>query len=85
MRHAYSRLKKADPQAARTWDDAVWELQKGDHYLLVLFGNVRSDLVPTQRLFGWSFWNLLGISILILAVGLIVFVSMLHRADSLPH
>ena len=34
MRHACARLKKEDPSSARSWDEAVEELSKGDHYLL---------------------------------------------------
>jgi hypothetical protein len=67
----------------RTWDEAVQELRKGDHYLLVLL-----DVTPIIRFspnrgfFGWSFWKLLGIEILILVVGIIVFAVMLHRTES---
>ena len=37
-----------------------------------------------QSLFGWSFWKMLGIGILILVIGIIVFAAMLHHADSGP-
>ncbi|MGA2301130.1 MAG: hypothetical protein ABSG77_10620 [Candidatus Acidiferrum sp.] len=84
MRHAYTRLKKEDPLAARTWDESIQELSKGDHYLLVLFGNARSDLAPSQKLFGWSFWKLLGIGILILVIGMVVWVVVVHNAESGP-
>jgi hypothetical protein len=84
IRHAYARLKEENPQSVRTWDEAVQELRKGDHYLLVLLGNAPVDHFPGQKLFGWSFWKLLGISLLILVVAMVVFVAILHRADSLP-
>ena len=38
LRHAYKRLRKENPQDARTWDQAVHTLRQGDHYLLVLWG-----------------------------------------------
>jgi hypothetical protein len=37
LQHAYQRLKAKDPEAKRTWDEAVRELRKGDHYFLVLW------------------------------------------------
>ena len=36
IRHAHARLKTENSSSARTWDQAVAELNKGDHYLLVL-------------------------------------------------
>jgi hypothetical protein len=36
MRHAHNRLKKENPLAAKTWDAAIRQLQKGDHYILAL-------------------------------------------------
>jgi hypothetical protein len=38
LNHAYARLRKEDPERARNWQAAVRELQKGDHYLLILLG-----------------------------------------------
>ena len=48
MRHAHARLKKENSSSARTWDEAVAELNKGDHYLLVLLDH------------GPGKWQLLG-------------------------
>ncbi len=36
MHHAYVRIKKENPEAARQWSEAIRQLSKGDHYLLVL-------------------------------------------------
>ena len=36
LRHAYARIKKENPGAARQWNEAIQELGKGDHYILVL-------------------------------------------------
>ena len=33
--HAYARLTKDRPEVASYWDEAIQELEKGDHYLLV--------------------------------------------------
>jgi hypothetical protein len=38
LEHARQRLRKEDPERARDWDEAVGELMKGDHYILVLLG-----------------------------------------------
>jgi hypothetical protein len=37
LQHAYQRLKANEPEAKRTWDEAVRALRKGDHYFLVLW------------------------------------------------
>jgi hypothetical protein len=84
LRHARARLKKENPSSARTWDEAVQELCTGDHYLLVLLDHAPIGYAPSQRLFGWSFWKLLGAGILILVIGMVVFVIMLHYVDSGP-
>ncbi len=84
MRHAYSRLKKDDPLATRTWDDSIQELSKGDHYLLILSGNVQSVLTPGQKLFGWSFWKLLGIGLLLLVIAMVAWLAVIHNAESGP-
>jgi len=36
LQHAYARIKKENPEAARQWSEAILELRKGDHYILVL-------------------------------------------------
>jgi hypothetical protein len=33
---AYKRLRKENPDGVRKWDEAVRELKKGDHYILVV-------------------------------------------------
>src|SRR5215472_10863879 len=38
MHHAHSRIKKENPEAARQWKEAIRELSKGDHYILILCG-----------------------------------------------
>src|SRR5579859_1740779 len=38
MHSAYTRIKKENPESTRRWNDALKELRKGDHYLLVLWG-----------------------------------------------
>lgn len=84
LRHAYARLKKENPSSARTWDEAVQDLRKGDHYLLVFLDDAPIGYASNQSLFGWSFWKLLGIGILILVIGIVVFAAVLHHADSGP-
>lgn len=37
LHHAYRRVKQEGPQVAKQWDQAMRALQKGDHYLLVLW------------------------------------------------
>ena len=38
LEHARERLRKEDPERTRHWDEAVGELLKGDHYIMVLLG-----------------------------------------------
>ena len=35
LRHAYARIKKENPEATRQWNEAILELRKGDHYILI--------------------------------------------------
>jgi hypothetical protein len=37
LHRAYARVKKENPQTARTWNGSIGILRKGDHYLLVLW------------------------------------------------
>jgi len=45
LHHAHARIKKENPQAARQWNQAIKVLNKGDHYLSVLW----SENSPTER------------------------------------
>jgi len=83
LRNAYKRLKQENPSSASTWDEAVQELRKGDHYLLVLLNDTPS-ISPRVGISRWSFWKLLGVSFLVLVVGLIAVVVLLHQMDSMP-
>jgi hypothetical protein len=59
MHHAYKRLRKEGSSALRTWDDAIRRLKRGDHYLIVLWGERPGS--HTTELIG------LGIGLFILA------------------
>lgn len=83
MRRAHARLKEENTSLASTWDEAVQELRKGDHYLLVLLGDTSGQLL-SPPLSSWSFWKLLGVALLVLVLSMILFVVMFHRADSVP-
>ena len=37
LHRAYARLKKENPEGARTWDESFRILRKRDHYILVLW------------------------------------------------
>jgi hypothetical protein len=83
MRRAHARLQEENPSLATIWDEAVEELRKGDHYLLVLLGGT-SGQFQSPPLSSWSLWKLLGVALLVLVLGMIFFVVMLHHADSVP-
>ena len=79
MRHAHARRKKENSSSVRTWDEAVAERNKGDHYLLVLLDHDKSkwqllDARSSTALFGTTFWKVLGIGLLVLILGMTVFV-----------
>lgn len=42
LHHAYKRLKAENSEGRHYWDEAISTLEKGDHYLLVLWGQSRS-------------------------------------------
>ena len=67
MHHAHSRVKK-NPEAARKWKEAIRQLSKGDHYILVLCneGLYRVTGASTERPPHDSL-KLLGASILVAA------------------
>jgi hypothetical protein len=48
MHHAHSRIKKENPEAASKWNEAIRELSKGDHYILILCGE-GFDAVQVSR------------------------------------
>jgi hypothetical protein len=52
MQHAYKRLGIEDPSGQRTWDDAIRQLKRGDHYLLVMWGQRPGIHAP--ELVGWG-------------------------------
>jgi hypothetical protein len=85
MAHAYSRLKKENPQSVRAWDEAVQELRKGDNYILLLLRDSQNEVITSQKLFGPAFWKVLGLSVFLLVVALVVLVIMMHNAESGPH
>ena len=41
LHRAYARVKKENPETARTWNESVRILKKGDHCILVLWGVLR--------------------------------------------
>ena len=64
VHRAYTRLKKEAPEKARIWNEAVRELEKGDHYFLVMW-----DMNPPSE-------SGLGDSLKLLGAGLFVAVSL---------
>jgi hypothetical protein len=84
MAHAYSRIKKENPQSVRAWNEAVLELRKGDHYILLLLRDSSNDAATNQKLFSRSFWKMLGLSVFLIVVALAVIAVMMHNAESGP-
>jgi len=57
LHNACKRLKKDDSQSAKRWDQAIRELRKGDHYLLVLWSSAPGGARPPHdqlKLFAWA-------------------------------
>jgi hypothetical protein len=64
LHRAYARVKKENPETARTWNESIRILKKGDHYILVLWGVLRPPydnlkLISTAFLvvafFAWNY------------------------------
>lgn len=67
---AYKRLRKENADAAQTWDAAIKELKRGDHYILIMW---RERLVAVNG--PWGFWKTMGASlILVVAILTLMFV-----------
>ena len=73
MRHAHSRIKKENPEAAQRWKEAIKELSKGDHYILILCGEGlgQVQMPPTERP-PYDSLKLLGTALLV-AAGMLMF------------
>jgi hypothetical protein len=63
LHHAHARVKKENPETTRRWSDAIRTLNKGDHYLSVLW-----NLQPTGERPPYDSLKLLGSAILIVLV-----------------
>lgn len=68
---AYNRLKEENSGAVETWDQAIRELKKGDHYILVMWAERRIAARP------WGFWKTMGASfvLVIVLIGLMAIVD----------
>jgi len=64
MHHAYQRIRKENPETAGRWKEAIKQLSKGDHYLLVLEGPNYSKEHPQERP-PYDSLKLLGTAILV--------------------
>lgn len=73
MHHAHSRIKKENPEAAHRWKEAIEELSKGDHYILILC-NEGLDFTPkvSAERPPYDSLKLLGAAMLV-AAGMFVF------------
>jgi hypothetical protein len=67
MAHAYRQLKKDNPSAVQTWDEAIKLLRKGDHYILVLW-----DLRTAVERPPYDTLKLLGSALLVIIVLLVL-------------
>lgn len=63
LHHAYSRLKKEEPEKRDLWDQAMAMLKRGDHYLLVLWRAEPQSDHPTR-----DFFRNVGIGVIIAVV-----------------
>ena len=68
---AYNRLKEEGSTAVQTWDEAIKELEKGDHYILVMWAERRIAARP------WGFWKTMGASF-VLVVALFVLMAIVN-------
>jgi len=72
MHHAYARVRKEGGTALQTWDDAIRRVKRGDHYLLVMWG--QRPGIHGAELIGLA----IGIFLLVALVGLRRIASRFH-------
>jgi hypothetical protein len=77
MHHAYQRIRKENRETAGRWKEAMKQLSKGDHYLLIL-GGVNYPTVRRQERPPYDLLKLLGTAILV-ASALFMFIIVLDR------
>jgi len=69
--HAYKRLEAENPEAKRTWDDAIRVLKQGDHYILVLTGDFLGGggtLAGEHRMRDFVFYALIFVLTVVAAI-----------------
>ena len=84
MHHAYQRIRKENRETARSWKEAIKQLSKGDHYVLILA--YASDLAerPRERP-PYDSLKLLGTAILV-TFAMFMFIIVWDRVGfHLPH
>jgi hypothetical protein len=79
LRHAHARAKKENSETVRLWAEAIRVLNKGDHYILVLWNESPSEERPP-----YDSLKLLGTALLVIAVGLCVFALADHYGIHWP-
>jgi hypothetical protein len=57
LHRAYVRVKEENPETARTWNESIRILRKGDHYILVLWNKPPQERPPhdSLKLFATAF------------------------------
>jgi len=68
LHHAYNRVKKENSEIAREWNEALRELCRGDHYILVLWGLESGEPLPAARP-PHDGLKLLGTALLVVVIG----------------
>ena len=64
LEHARQRLRKDDPERTRNWEEAVREVQKGDHYILILLNVTLTASIKRPK---HDFLKLIGSALLVIA------------------
>jgi hypothetical protein len=70
LEHARKRLRNEYPDRSRNWDEAVGELEKGDHYILILLG--LSGATPGVERPKHDFLKLIGTALIVVVAFLVV-------------
>jgi hypothetical protein len=81
LHHAYQRVTKENPETAHRWKEAMKQLSRGDHYLLILYGVNYPKERPQERP-PYDSLKLLGAGILV-ASAMFVFALVWDRIA--PH
>jgi hypothetical protein len=76
LRSARDRDRNESPSREQLWKDALAELSKEDHYILVMvysaFPDYRKIIVPTHRIRDYAIYIAIGVGVVLTCIGIAI-------------